>query len=50
LKVIQEQDAGAEVEIVVEVDSGAGISEEVIHKRILEAFEMLGVSARWERD
>jgi hypothetical protein len=50
LKVIQEQDAGAEVDIVVEVTSGAGIAEDVITKRILEAFDQLGISVKWERD
>jgi hypothetical protein len=47
-KVLQEQDAGAELTIVVEVDSGAGIPTDVLEKRIVEAFDLLGISVRWE--
>jgi hypothetical protein len=46
--VLQEQDVGADVEVVVEVESGAGISEDVVEKRIIEGLEQLGISVRWE--
>ena len=47
-KVLQEQDAGAELSVTIEVSSGAGISQDVLNQRIVEAFEQLGISVRWE--
>lgn len=47
-RVLQEQDAGAEVTVVVEVNSAAGIPADVLEKRIAEAFDQLGITVRWE--
>lgn len=47
-RVLQEQDAGAELSIAIEVASGAGISTEALEKRIVEAFEQLGIDVAWE--
>ncbi len=46
-KVLQEQDAGAELSVTIEVTSDAGISQDVLNQRIVEAFEQLGISVRW---
>ena len=46
-KVLQEQDAGAELSVTIEVNSGAGISQDILNQRIVEAFEQLGISVRW---
>lgn len=45
-RVLQEQDAGAELTIAIEATSGAGISTEALEKRIVEAFEQLGIDVR----
>ncbi|MBM2812767.1 MAG: ATPase [Chloroflexi bacterium] len=47
-KVLQEQDAGAELSVAIDVTSSAGVSEEVLEKRIVEAFDQLGIEVRWE--
>ena len=47
-KFIQEQDAGAEVSIRIEVSSDAGISQEVLEQRIVEGLDQLGISVTWE--
>ena len=47
-KVLQEQDAGAEVSVTIEVTSDAGISQDVLDQRIVEAFDQLGIAVRWE--
>jgi len=47
-KVIQEQDAGAEVVLELDVSSQAGVSEEALEKRIVEGLEQLGINASWE--
>ena len=47
-RVLQEQDAGAEVTVIIEVDSGAGIPTDVLEKRIVEAFDQLGITVHWE--
>jgi hypothetical protein len=47
-KVLQEQDAGAELSVTIEVTSAAGVSEEALEKRIVEAFDQLGVDVKWE--
>ena len=49
-KVLQEQDAGAEVSVTIEVTSDAGISEDVLDQRIVEAFDQLGISVRWREE
>ena len=46
-KVLQEQDAVAELSVTIEVTSDAGISQDVLNQRIVEAFEQLGISVRW---
>lgn len=45
---LQEQDAGAEVTIVIDVSSQAGIPTDVLEQRIVEAFDQLGITVRWE--
>ena len=47
-RVLQEQDAGTELEVTIVVKSGAGIPEDVLEQRIVEGFEQLGVSVEWE--
>ena len=46
-KVLQEQDAGAEVSVTIEVSSDAGIPEDILDQRIVEAFDQLGITIRW---
>ena len=43
-----EVDAGAEVNITIEVSSSAGIPEEVLDNRIVEGLDQLGITVRWE--
>ena len=47
-KVLQEQDAGAELTMTIEVNSDAGISQDILNQRIVEAFDQLGIAVRWE--
>lgn len=47
-RVLQQQDAGAEVQISILVRSDPGIPEDVLDRQIVEAFEQLGVSVEWE--
>ena len=47
-KVLQEQDAGAELSVTIEVNSDAGISQDILNQRIVEAFDQLGIVVRWE--
>ena len=47
-RVLQEQDAGAEVDLTIHVSSGAGIPQDVLNQRIVEAFDQLGITVRWE--
>ena len=47
-RVLQEQDAGAEVNVTIEVSSDTGISQEVLDQRIVEAFDQLGITIAWE--
>ncbi len=49
-KVLQEQDAGAEMDMTIEVSSGAGISEEVLSERIVEGFDQLGIHVEWQEE
>ncbi|MPZ48654.1 MAG: hypothetical protein GEU75_04965 [Dehalococcoidia bacterium] len=48
-KVLQDQDAGAELTIDISVTSQAGIGEEALEKRIVEGLEQLGIQTRWEQ-
>ena len=47
-KFLQEQDAGAQVNITIEVTSSAGISQEYLDQRIIESLDQLGIAASWE--
>ena len=47
-KVLQEQDAGAEVDVTIQVSSSAGIPQDVLEQRIVEAFDQLGIALQWE--
>lgn len=47
-KVLQEHDAGAEVHVTIQVASETGIPEEALDRRIVEAFEQLGITVSWE--
>ena len=47
-RVLQQQDAGAEVQLTVLVSSEPGIREDVLNGQILEAFEQLGISIGWD--
>ena len=49
-RVLQEQDAGAEVSVTIEVSSDAGISEEALNQRIVEGFSQLGIAVEWEEE
>ena len=47
-RVLQDQDAGAELSLTIEVTSDAGISQDILDQRIVEAFDQLGISVSWE--
>jgi hypothetical protein len=47
-KVLQEQDAGAELSLTIDVRSEAGISAESLDARIVEAFSQLGIKLEWD--
>ena len=49
-RVLQEQDAGAEVNVTIEVSSEAGISEEALNLRIVEGFSQLGIAVEWQEE
>lgn len=49
-RVLQEQDAGAEVSVTIEVSSEAGISEEALDRRIVEGFSQLGIAVEWREE
>lgn len=49
-RVLQEQDAGAEVTVTIEVSSDAGISEEALNQRIVEGFSQLGIAVEWREE
>ena len=49
-RVLQEQDAGAEVSVTIEVSSDAGISEEALNQRIVEGFSQLGIPVEWQEE
>ena len=47
-RVLQQQDAGAEVQVSIVVRSEPGIPEDILDGQIVEAFEQLGISVDWE--
>ena len=47
-RVLQDQDAGAELTVTIEVSSDAGIPEEVLNRRIVEGLEQLDINIEWE--
>lgn len=49
-KVLQEQDAAATLSLIIDATSDAGISEEVLNRRIVEGLEQLGIRVEWEAD
>ena len=49
-RVIQEQDAGAELQLTIVVSSDAGISHDVMDERIVEGFDQLGIKLAWDDD
>ena len=49
-RVLQEQDAGAEVSVTIDVASDAGISEEALNRRIVEGFSQLGITVEWREE
>ena len=48
IKVLQEQDPLAELSLIIDVSSGAGVSEEALERRIVEGLEQLGIAVTWE--
>jgi len=48
-RVLQQEDAVAELDLTIHVTSERGISEDVLTDKILEAFDQLGVSVNWDR-
>ena len=47
-RVLQDQDAGAELTVTIEVSSDAGIPESILNDRIVEGLEQLDISIGWE--
>jgi hypothetical protein len=47
-KVLQDQDAGAELALTIDVNTSTGISEEILEQRIVEGLEQLGIAIEWE--
>ena len=47
-RVLQEHDAGARVNVTIQVDSDAGIPEDALEHRIAEGFYQLGIELSWE--
>ena len=47
-KVLQELDAGLRLAITIDVESDAGIPEDVLASRIVEAFDQLGIKIEWD--
>ena len=46
-KVLQEQDAGAEIQLTIQVSSEAGIGRDILVERIVEGFDQLGIAVDW---
>ena len=49
-KVLQNQDAGAELNVTIQVSSDAGISEEALNHLIVEGFGQLGIAVEWQEE
>lgn len=49
-KFVQTDDPFAKVTITIEVESGPGIDEETIERKIVEGFSQLGIAVRWEAE
>lgn len=49
-KVLQEQDAGAEIQLTIQVSSDAGIGQDVLEGRIVEGFDQLGIAIDWAEE
>ena len=49
-KVLQQQDAVAEVQLSILVSSEPGIPEDILDSQIVEAFEQLGISVSWDEE
>ena len=49
-KVLQNQDAGAELNVTIQVSSDAGISEEALNQLIVEGFGQLGIAVEWQEE
>lgn len=47
-KVLQDIDAGTKLTITANIDCPAGIPEDVLTDRIVEAFDQLGIEVEWE--
>ena len=47
-RVLQQQDAVAEVQLSILVSSEPGIPEDILDSQIVEAFEQLGISVTWD--
>jgi hypothetical protein len=47
-RILQNQDAGSTVNVSIDIHSAAGIPQEVLEKQIVEAFEQLNLSIKWE--
>ena len=47
-RVLQQQDAVAEVQLTILVTSEPGIPEDILDSQIVEAFEQLGISVNWD--
>ena len=45
---LQQQDAGAEVQLSILVRSEPGIGQDVLESQIVEAFDQLGISVSWD--
>lgn len=46
-RALQDEDAGAEIQLTIQVSSEAGIGEDVLERRIIEGFDQLGISVEW---
>ncbi len=46
-RALQDADAGAEIQLTIQVSSEAGIGEDVLERRIVEGFDQLGIEVEW---
>jgi hypothetical protein len=46
--VLQEQDAAASLSLTIDLHSEAGLTDEVLERRIVEGLEQLGITVTWE--